>query len=293
MSNTFGGLMKFFDVNPYIRFFWTRKVGSDYSEELLAYDFRLIYGLKGIFMLESEGKSFEIGAGTFAVIPPATPYLLKRHSEVEDDHLFCIFNFDMNCRRSDQKLPLTPQSAQNFNKELVISTDTPPETQTTVILEGDHRTDEIIKEITHLFSTRPLLYREECGALLKQLLTHAVRKGMEDDNSEPRILNEILTYIREHYKEPITNASIAQQFKYHPNHINRIFKKHMDTSLHNYVIHYRLKRAKELLVGTDLKIDVIARETGFMSPSYFSKYFRLTFGESPLEYRTEYIKKMT
>ena len=69
--------MELCDLNPYIRFCWIRKVGEDYSEPLLAYDFRLFYGLEGEFIIEAEGKIFNVTPNRFVVIPPATPYILS------------------------------------------------------------------------------------------------------------------------------------------------------------------------------------------------------------------------
>ena len=45
------------------------------------------------------------------------------------------------------------------------------------------------------------------------------------------------------------------------------------------------KIARELLVGTNYKIEEIARASGFDSPSYFAKYFKKKYGMPPLEYR--------
>jgi len=47
---------------------------------------------------------------------------------------------------------------------------------------------------------------------------------------------------------------------------------------------YRLKKAKELLRKTKYNISEIAFETGFNSPSYFTKCFKATFGLLPLSY---------
>jgi len=277
--------MNFADVNPYIRFFWTRKIGEDYSEPLLAYDFRLFYCLDGGMVIEAEGRTFSLTSDSFAVIPPATPYIVRQHPEYGDDHLFCIFNFDMNCDKSDRKLTIRPQPERAFKRELIISTDTPRETNRTTLLEGDSQTAEMIREIERLFSSRPRFYREESGALLKRILTVGARKMVESDTETPKEISAILSFIRECYREPITNALIAEQFKYHPNHLSRMFKAHMGTSLHSYVINYRLKIAREMLTGTDLLIEEISRESGFDSPSYFAKYFKKKYGLTPLEYR--------
>jgi len=47
----------------------------------------------------------------------------------------------------------------------------------------------------------------------------------------------------------------------------------------------RLNHAKTLLQKTNKNVTTIFQESGFNSSSYFSKKFKLTFGESPTEYR--------
>ena len=277
--------MELCDLNPYIRFCWIRKVGEDYSEPLLAYDFRLFYGLEGEFIIEAEGRIFNVTPNRFVVIPPATPYILRLHPDFSDRHLFCIFNFDMNCRRKDHKMSIRPQPVAAFKRELVISEDAPNEMAESTVFEGEHQTADMIREIAELFSKRPELYREEGGALLKQIILRGVRKLHKDSAKRSTEISAVLSFIREHYSEPITNELIARQFKYHPNHLNRLFKGEVGTSLHGYIIKYRLKMARELLVGTDLKIEEIARSSGFDSPSYFAKYFRKKYGMTPFEYR--------
>ncbi len=276
--------MKFCDINPYIRFFWTRTVGEEYSEALLAYDFRIFYCISGSFFVEAEGKSIEIRPHFFAVIPPETPYRLVRASDCGEP-IFHVINFDMSCRRSDHKMTIRPQPKRDFDPQLVISRDCPYELSRTIVLEGNYRTGDLMSEIGRLFASRPSLYREESGALLKQALTIAMRKVCNEGSETPRVINEIIAYIRENYCQPVTNIDIARRFRYHPNHISRLFKEHTGKSLHNYIITYRLKIAKELLVGTDYRIDEIARMSGFDSVSYFTQYFKREFGEPPLRFR--------
>lgn len=53
------------------------------------------------------------------------------------------------------------------------------------------------------------------------------------------------------------------------------------------VLNIRLKRAMELVVGTQLTISEIAYDTGFNSSSYFIKCFKRLFGKTPQEFRKE------
>jgi AraC-like DNA-binding protein len=47
----------------------------------------------------------------------------------------------------------------------------------------------------------------------------------------------------------------------------------------------KLEKAKELLNTTDLTVSEISYKVGFSSPSYFTKCFKLHFGNIPKEFR--------
>lgn len=49
----------------------------------------------------------------------------------------------------------------------------------------------------------------------------------------------------------------------------------------------RLRRARQLLTATDKSVSEIAYETGFSSPSYFSKCYREAYGQTPSEQRAK------
>ena len=60
-------------------------------------------------------------------------------------------------------------------------------------------------------------------------------------------------------------------------------------SLTNYapnelVRNIRLKKAEHLIISSNKNISEIAYETGFSSPSYFSKCFKEYFNESPTDF---------
>ena len=55
-------------------------------------------------------------------------------------------------------------------------------------------------------------------------------------------------------------------------------------SPNTFIREYRLSKALQLLNKTSGNISEIAFETGFASPSYFSKCFRKRYGNSPSAY---------
>ena len=52
-----------------------------------------------------------------------------------------------------------------------------------------------------------------------------------------------------------------------------------------YLTGIRLRRAEELLLGTDMGMDEIAMRCGFSDGSYFVRLFRSRYSVTPLVYR--------
>lgn len=58
-------------------------------------------------------------------------------------------------------------------------------------------------------------------------------------------------------------------------------KSLMGVSPVELIRHIRLRKAKQMLLNTDLTIQQVAYSVGFTSPSYFSKCYREFFGTTP------------
>jgi len=61
----------------------------------------------------------------------------------------------------------------------------------------------------------------------------------------------------------------------------RKFKSLTDKTVNDYLINFRLYRAKEILLKTDLHVSEVAYEVGFKNLSHFSRAFREAFGQNP------------
>ena len=58
----------------------------------------------------------------------------------------------------------------------------------------------------------------------------------------------------------------------------------MDVTINEYVQSYRLQKAAEMLITTDLAVDLVADRIGISSKSYFYHLFRKQFGCTPREF---------
>lgn len=65
----------------------------------------------------------------------------------------------------------------------------------------------------------------------------------------------------------------------------RLFKQHLATTPYNYLLRFRITKAKELLAETTETVSSISRAVGFSSESNFSYRFSQVVGESPRSYR--------
>ncbi len=97
----------------------------------------------------------------------------------------------------------------------------------------------------------------------------------------------VFKYITEHYFEPITSRTAAMALHLNNSYFCRLFKKNFGCNFSEYLITFRLEKAKQLLKSGSDEISDIASKTGFFSFSYFSKTFKKAVGVTPSQYRKQ------
>ncbi len=115
------------------------------------------------------------------------------------------------------------------------------------------------------------------------LSNHTDKKGIE----KLEALKSMLRYLHAQYATPITLDKIASVGYVGKSTCTEIFKAHLHETPINYLIHYRLDKAAQLLRTTSLTVTEIAYAVGFTSPSYFSYIFRNNYHCSPSSYRNQ------
>ena len=97
-----------------------------------------------------------------------------------------------------------------------------------------------------------------------------------------------LDYIHGNYSD-ITVNEIANHIGIHRSYLTNIFKKKTGQSPQEYLLQYRMNRAKKMLEETDMAVQEIARRVGYDNPLTFSKMYKKVFGVSPRNYRKQEI----
>jgi AraC family transcriptional regulator len=94
-------------------------------------------------------------------------------------------------------------------------------------------------------------------------------------------LRSVTDYVGDNLPRDLSLAELAAVANLSPYHFARTFKRSTGLSPHQYVLHRRVERAKELLKGTDLPVGIVALRAGFASPSHFSQQFKRIVGTPP------------
>ena len=91
--------------------------------------------------------------------------------------------------------------------------------------------------------------------------------------------------IMEYYQTGINLEEIAAKLNLTPEYLGMQFHKEIGVKFSTYIKEYRIAKAKELLIGSELKICEVAEKVGYSDAKYFSRVFREIAGQLPLEYR--------
>ncbi|OCT15266.1 hypothetical protein A8709_14300 [Paenibacillus pectinilyticus] len=106
----------------------------------------------------------------------------------------------------------------------------------------------------------------------------------------PKLSREVsraVDYIEAHYNEELSLQQIADTVQMSAKYFSTLFKKEMGIGFVEYWMHYRVEKAKELLLSSSLRSYEISDMLGFADHSYFSRTFRKVTGMSPREFRNE------
>jgi transcriptional regulator GlxA family with amidase domain len=101
----------------------------------------------------------------------------------------------------------------------------------------------------------------------------------------PRALRRVREYIEAHLEETVSIDALARIASLSMYHFSRAFKQSEGVTPHHYLLQCRVRRAQELLTGTDLPLSEIALASGFSDQSHCARRFREHIGITPSSYR--------
>jgi len=99
------------------------------------------------------------------------------------------------------------------------------------------------------------------------------------------LIAKVLMIVRAEYDKKTTLRSIAEKLRLNSTYIGQIFQKEVCMRFSDYLMCYRLLKARELIENTNDTIAVIAEAVGYSNINYFYVHFNSYYNTSPTEMR--------
>lgn len=140
-----------------------------------------------------------------------------------------------------------------------------------------------------------LLARSSLSEIILYLFTiqnHVLREISETDRRNELRFREMLQLIENKYFDAITLQELADAAFISKTECIRCFKTITGRTPIQYLVEYRIQKAAELLISTDMNVSKIGERCGFLEMSYFSRCFRRHYAMTPSEYRKKMLDVM-
>lgn len=159
-----------------------------------------------------------------------------------------------------------------------------------------HLFEVLIREYHHKhFSTYNLMMDSVMKAILTLLMRNVSNQtpGLYGTGKTPQPIEGIIMYLRQNILIPenLRIETLAEKFNYSPHYLSIYFKKHVGTSIQQYIIQYKLKLIENRLKFSTLSISQIAYDFGFTDESHLNKIFKKYYHVPPGFFRNNQDKE--
>lgn len=107
----------------------------------------------------------------------------------------------------------------------------------------------------------------------------------EDKTNKNLYINKAIDFIHINYSRKIRVSEVAKFIGLDRKYISKLFKDIVGVTIQDYLISFRINKAKEMMKDRQLSIGDISRSVGYDNPLIFSKIFKKVNGMAPSKYR--------
>lgn len=259
----------------------------------------ILYAVRdGNLYLREDGIQFHLKAGDFFLLEPGLPH--EGYQKAACDYYYVHFTHEDMFRVQDDGRAMLSLAEKRRKSLLSYNLDeADPTDPITYLPKQFHMSGGDFKVSLHaaaeIYNGREEHYKRRTSALIhsfllqiahEHLLASEAASGRPVRKSEV-VAEQLLTYLNQHYAEPLTSPEIEERFEMNFDYINRVFSRMTGTPIFSYLNMLRINHAKQLIATTDLKFSDIAYLVGIENRYYFSVLFRKLTGSSPTEYYKE------
>ena len=257
---------------------WPSDVEAHYDNHLHS-AVEIILPNRGESVYYTDGSTYRVQPGEILILPPEFPHSLTEGKET----LRYLLLFEPEPLAALRDMSLV---GEVLKRPIYLTVASP-------LLEPAH---EILKRVIDCYESKQPLWNAECYSYLQQLYVLIGREYLKTEHKDsaskhmidPVIMNSAVTYISEHYQEPISLNDVATFIGYSRCYFSRTFRSFSGASFTDYLASKRMTAATDMLLHTRKSVHDIALESGFGSVSSFHRIFQERQRCSPTRFRALY-----
>ncbi|BBF41482.1 transcriptional regulator of rhamnose utilization, AraC family [Lachnospiraceae bacterium KM106-2] len=152
------------------------------------------------------------------------------------------------------------------------------------ILPIQNLVENLIWTIKNRQPNKRSINQNTMGLLFLQLMNYMDKVETNEENSEQKLMIDVLGYIEEHYKDGEL-SELANLLHYDFYWLSKEIKKLSGKTYTDMVQTKRLNQAAYYLTHTTMSVMEIAMAVGYDNISYFHRIFQKRYGMTPRKYR--------
>lgn len=253
--------LKFFEIGY-------QKCEPGYSYGPIIRDKHILhYVISGEGHLELDKKNFPIQEKQIFFIPAGSPGFYQASQEHPWHYIWILFHGN----KADEIL-----KHAGFNRRQPILTTDSCSDRLEELLFG------ILADPSQEYDCLGKLYE-----FFQQLVLLSGCRQTEEEKpvSSGHYVEMVMNYISEKYSEPVRIQDVADFCGLDRSYLGKVFRQSTGLTPQRYLLEFRMSRAKELLLNTDIPVQHVSYSVGYNDPLAFSKVFRREVGMSPTEFR--------
>lgn len=233
-------------------------------------EYHLHVVMDGTGCFQVHGQTWHLKRGSLFLCPPNTEVYYC--ASTDDPWYYAWISF--HGTKAESILNFA-----GFNSEhLIRSCNIPPESLTALIQKMLQ-----VHQQTQANELRRIgyLYR-----FLSLLISSGTASPVSDSIPSDLCVGNALQYISANYNTQIQITDIADYVGVHRSYLYSLFKEKMGQSPQQYLLAFRMEKARSLLADASTSVKEVARLVGYRDAFSFSKAFHRFTGKSPSEYRS-------
>lgn len=250
---------------------------------------RIYFITEGTAYVEIKGVLHQLTPGKMYIIPPFTThsnfnqgifkhYYVHIYEDVRNGaDIMSAYDFPFEIEGRDMDRILF-ECLVRSNESMTLKSSDPK------FYDNEHSLIQCVK----FNRSRPLEVRLESMGIISQLIARFIKHASLKNHVADGRIKQVLKIIDSKISSPVRVDELARDVCLSRGHFIRLFKNELGCSPSQFIIDFKMMKAKMMLASESIMLKEIAYNLGYEDVSYFTRLFKKHVGITPILYRKTY-----